>query len=210
LADPLPDSLPPAGATFEKPYTEVEYRGKVYPVKGMVGGHNGRSVVEACEAHPPRYDSIRGRWVVPLDNNLISINLAEQPEVGRVFGEGSPLARLRMANHPGRRFRSGGLLVTNTTDPNERPAFPVDCEFEVYLRIRVPGKWPLVNPRPLRLLATELSQWPPPVGTVYRNLDGADFYPDWVGPLRRFMKKPIVRILPGDETILTEVFVKDA
>lgn len=207
MGDLLPDTLPSAGAHFEKPYTEVEYDGVVYPVKGMVGGHNGKQAVEACIAHGARYDSVRGRWVVPLDNNLISINLAEQPEVGKVFGEGSPLAKLTMRNHPSRRYRSGGFLITSTEDPNGRPSFPVDCEFHVHLRVTVPGKWPLVNPTPFKLVATGLEQWPPPVRTVYRNVDGAELYPDYIGPLRRAMS-PVARILPGDETILTEVFVK--
>jgi hypothetical protein len=206
MGEPLPDKLPSAGATFEKPYTEIEYNGKVYPVKGMVGGHNGLDAVEKCEAHGARYDSVRGRWVVPVDNNIISINLAEQPEVGKVFGDGSPLAQLQMRNHPSRRYRSGGFLITATEDPDGRPEFPVDCEFQVHLRITVPGKWPLVNPKPFRLIAKGLEEWPPTEGTVYDNPDGAEFYPDFIGPTRRFMR-PVARILPGDETILTKVFV---
>jgi hypothetical protein len=208
VPDLLPEQFPPAGATFEKPYTEIEYDGEIYPVKGMVGGHNGRKAVEACIAHGARYDSVRERWVVPLDNNLISINLAEQPEVGQVFGSDSPLARMQMANHPSKKYRSSGLLISATEDPNQRPAFPVDCEFTVHLRVKVPGKPPLVNPVPFHLVAKGLTSWPPSVGTTYKNIDGAELYPDYIGPLRRAMK-PVARILPGDETILTEIIVRD-
>lgn len=201
----LPNSFAPSGALFKKPYTEIEYRGKLYPIKGMVGGHNG-VVAQACVASPPIYDEERGRWVVPITNNLIDIDLADQPEAASVFDEGSPLRRMRIVNNPDPRFPSTGMLITSTTDPSASPAFPVDCEFKMFVRVTVPRRPALINIRPFRLVACGLSEWPPPIGTMYENLDGADLVPSRLASIGLRAGPVVARILPGDQTVLTDVF----
>lgn len=190
------------GAHFEKPYTEFEYDGQIYRVGPTVGGHNGRGV-EACISHGATYDSVRGRWVVHVDNNLIHINYASQSAPRETFGEDSPLAKLLIQNNPDPERPSGGTLITATTDPEGPPEYPVDSEFLMMLRAEAPGLPALVTREPLRLVAEGLEQWPPPVGTAYENVSGADFYLE--GPESE-EDQPIARILPGDSTILTEVF----
>jgi len=44
--------------------------------------------------------------------------------------------------------------------------------------------------------------------TVYTHDDHVELYPEWI-PFARYFMKPIVRILSGDETILTKVFQLD-
>jgi hypothetical protein len=208
----LPDTFPPMGATFEKPYMEFEYDGRVYNVGVLVGGHNGRRSVEdddptdpavrACIAHPPVYDSVKGRWVVHVENNLVHINFGEQtPDSLSALEPDSPIRNAIIAPNPTR--QSTGTLVTDTTDPNALPDYPIDCEFEIYLQVTAPGLPPLVNREPLRLLSRGLEQWPPAVGTAYENPDGVSFF---LQGSSEESDEPIVRILPGDTTVLTEVF----
>jgi hypothetical protein len=204
MADLLPSAFPPTGARFRKPYTEIEYRGKVYPIKDMVGGHNG-IVAKACIASPPIYDAVRKRWVVPITNNLIDIDLADQPAAADAFEAGSPLRQLHIRNNEDVRYASSGLLVTATEDPDGPPAFPVDCEFQMYITVSIPRRPKLMNVKPFRLVARGLTSWPPPVGTVYDNIDGAELVPARLARLGRAIP-PVARILAGDRTILTEVF----
>jgi hypothetical protein len=205
MAELLPSSFSPTGARFQKPYTEIEYRGKLYPIKGMVGGHNG-VVAQACQASAPVYDKERKTWVVPITNNLIDIDLAGQDRAASVFDAGSPLRQMKIVNNPDPGFASTGLLITSTRDESEPPAFPVDCEFQMFIRVTVPRRPALINIKPMRLIARGLQTWPPPVGTSYENMDGADLVPARLARLGAAMAPVIARILPGDQTVLTEVF----
>ena len=198
----IPNEFPDMGALFEKPYTEFEFDGKIYKVGPTVGGHNGVGP-QACQAHPPSYDSVRGRWVVHVDNNLIHIDYSGQDEPRIVFGDDSPFTQLVIQNNPDPAFRSGGILVTETTSADAEPEYPVDCEFTMHLKATVPGVPSLVTREPLRLIANGLEEWPPPVGTVYKNQSGAEFFLE--GPAAE-SDQPMARILPGDSTVLTEVF----
>lgn len=198
----VPKAFPKMGALFEKPYTEFEFDGKMYKVGPTVGGHNGVGQ-QACIAHPPHYDPERGRWVVEVDNNLIHIDYADQPEPMKAFGEESPLTKLVIQNDPDPKRKSGGLLITGTTDSDADPEYPVDCEFEMHLRAEAPGLPPLITREPLSLIAKDLEEWPPPVGTAYENTSGADFV---LEDSASGYEQPIARILPGDSTILTKVF----
>ena len=203
--DPLPTSFPPMGAEFVKPYMEFEFKGELHRVDALVGGHNG-SVASACQARPPVFDAERQRWVVPIENNLIDIDLGSQPEVAKSIPDHrSELRSLRVINNPRRSFRSTGMLLTDARTLTEQPRYPVDCIFNMHIRVRVTGKPSLITVRPFQLIAVNLEQWPPPVGTVYRHDDVVDLFPEWVPFSERFMS-PIVKILAGDETILTKVF----
>ena len=73
--DLLPTTFPPMGAEFIKPYMEFEFEGEVYRLDAVTGGHNGRAAA-ACQSYPPVFDSVRQRWVVSVENNLIDINLS--------------------------------------------------------------------------------------------------------------------------------------
>ncbi len=198
----IPDEFPDMGALFKKPYTEFEFGGRVYKVHETVGGHNGVAQ-KACMANPPTYDPERGRWVVHVTNNLIHIDYSTQRAMADAVGGDSPLANLVIENDPDPSRPSGGVLVSETSDPERPPEYPVDCIFEMHLRATAPGLPVLVTREPLELFADALMEWPPPVGTAYENRSGADFYlrdaPDDA--------EPIARILPGDSTVLTDVFV---
>jgi hypothetical protein len=190
------------GALFEKPYTEFEFNGQIYKVGPTVGGHNGVGQ-QACIAHPPSYDPAKGRWVVHVDNNLIHIDYSDQTEPRATFGADSPFTKLVIQNNPDPARPSGGILITQSTDADADPEYPVDCEFTMQLRAEVPGLPPLVTRAPLRLFAGGLQEWPPPVGTAYANTSGADFY---LEESAAEGDQPMARILPGDSTILTQVF----
>jgi hypothetical protein len=199
----IPSEFPDMGALFKKPYTEFEFEGKVYKVGETVGGHNGVAQ-QACIAHPPTFDPERGRWVVHVDNNLIHIDYSEQDAPRLAFGADSPFANLVIKNDPDPARPSGGVLISKTTDPDAEPEYPVDCEFTMHLRAEVPNLPPLITREPLRLLAQGLEEWPPPVGTSYENLSGAEF----VLADAAEGDQALARILPGDSTVLTEVFVR--
>ena len=202
----LPTEFPPMGAEFEKPYMEFEYQGKIHRVDKPQGGHNGYAAA-ACKSSPPEFDPEKGRWVVKLTNNLIDIDLSKQPQVAMAaFPEAKAfLRKTHIYSNPRKSFQSIGYLLSHTTSPNERPSFPVDCIFYMHIRIALPGKPSLVNVKPFELIAKDLTTWPPPVGTVYDHEDTVEMYPEWV-PFSEHLMKPIVRILPGDKTMLTRVF----
>lgn len=203
--DYLPDTFVPMGAEFVKPYMEFEFEGQIHRLENLAGGHNGR-VAAACQASPPQFDSEKNRWVVKIENNLIDIDLGNQPAVAAAIPESKSFLRsMSIINNPRRSFVSTGLLVSASASPDERPRFPVDCTFEMHIRVNVPGKPSLINVKPFQLSARNIDQWPPPVGTVYRHDDAIELYPEWV-PFSEFLMKPVVRILPGDETIITDVF----
>lgn len=208
MADNLPDSFPSMGAEFIKPYMEFEYQGQVYKLNGLQGGHNGR-VAAACKANKPEYDPEKGRWIVKVQNNLIDIDLSQHPSLMEVFPENKQiLSQARIFNNPRKSYTSVGFLITNTTSPDEKPTFPIDCVFNMFIRITLPGKPSLINVKPFQLVAKNLDQWPPPVGTVYEHEDIIELYPEWM-PFAEHLMQPIVRIPPGDQTILTNVFEKD-
>ncbi len=204
-AEVLPDAFPPMGAMFEKPYMEFEFQGELHRIDHLVGGHNG-VVAQACIASPPEWDEEKQRWVIPIVNNLIDIDLRTQTPVTATFAEGSRLSTMRILSNPRKRYQSTGTLVTSGTDRDLPPTFPVDCEFRMHIRVKVDGRPALYNPKPFRMVANGLEQWPPPVGTRYRNLDEVALYPEYV-PLYAQLFSPVVRILPGDEAVLTDVFV---
>jgi hypothetical protein len=206
MADELPATFPPMAATFRKPYMEFEFEGTMYRLEDLKGGHNGR-VAGACVSSRPQFDPAKGRWVVVLENNLINIDLAEHPSAAEAFpDEKAFLRETRIVSNPRSSKRSLGYLLSATTNPNETPRFPADCEFSMYIRISAPGKGTLINTAPFALRANGLEAWPPPVGTVYTHDDTIELYPEWVPFGDRFLK-PSARIPPGDETIITESFI---
>lgn len=203
--DPLPSTFPSMGALFKKPYMEFEFEGKMYRLEALAGGHNGR-VAQACQSNAPVYDTELKRWVVRVENNLIDIDLSSQPEVAAAIAEEhAPLRKMTVLSSTRNSYKSTGLLVTETSSPDEQPKFPVDCIFNMHIRVKVPGRPALINVQPFQLRANGLEQWPPPVGTTYRHEDTVDLFPEWLPFAERFMQ-PIARIMPGDETVLTEVF----
>lgn len=203
--DLIPNSTRPMGAQFKKPYMEFWYDGQVYRLENLRGGHNGM-VAGACQSRPPQFDPVSERWVVPVNNNLIDIDLTQQPEVAEALPDSVPYLRsLAIVSNPRRSFTSTGQLTTAKSAPTELPRFPVDCVFNMHIRVRVPGKPTLVNVKPFQLVAKGLEQWPPPVGTVYTHDEDIELHPEWV-PFGALLMSPIVRILAGDETILTNVF----
>ncbi len=204
--DPIPSSFPTMGAFFQKPYMEIEYQGQLYRLEKLVGGHNG-VVAAACKATPPRFDPEKGRWVVDVQNNIIDIDLRNQPNAIRPLDFPGHLQSLRIISNPRRSWASKGLLVSETTDPQSAPHFPVDSEFQMHIRVTVPGSGTAINVKPFRLLARGVMAWPPPVGTEYENLDDVELFPEWV-PLSHRVMKPVARIRRGDKAVLTEVFVK--
>ena len=202
----IPSDFPPMGAMFTKPYMEFEYRGETYRIDNLVGGHNG-AVATACITRPPVWDPERKRWVVPIVNNIIDIDLNRDRPSATSFASGSRFNRMRIVSHPSQRYVSTGLLISATDDPNIRPRFPVDCEFRMHVRVSVPGRPKLFNPKPFRMVASNLTEWPPPVGTRYRNLDEVALVPERLPLVGRRMR-PVATIRSGDEAILTEVFVR--
>jgi hypothetical protein len=56
-------------------------------------------------------------------------NTADQRASAETFGEDPPLARLLIQNNPDPERPSGGVLVTDTTDPEQPPQCPVTSEF---------------------------------------------------------------------------------
>lgn len=188
---------------------EFEYEGQIYRMGELKGGHNGRgtagAAVAACQQRPPQWDEVRQRWVVPIMNNMINIDLSSQPEAARAFPSVSPLRSMSIINNPRRSYSSIGHLISVTNTPSEPPRFPVDCVFRMYIRVKVPGKGSVINVRPFELVAKGLTTWPPPVGTIYTHEDVVELYPEWI-PFGHRLMNPIVRIFSGDETILTNVF----
>lgn len=206
---PLPDSFPPMGAQFEKPYMEFEYNGQMYTLSELKGGHNGRSaVVKACETKGAHWDEERQKWVVPVENNMIEIDLSEQPEASAEIPEKDAFLRnMKIRNSERRSKKSSGTLLASG-NLESGPQYPVDCAFHMVVRVKAPGKPALINPVPFKLEAKGLHEWPPSVGTVYTHDDTVELFPEWLPFAKHFMR-PIARIMPGDETILTEVFEQD-
>lgn len=203
--DPLPSSFPPMGAFFKKPYMEFEFEGKIHRLEALVGGHNGH-VAQACASRPPVFDAERQRWVVPIENNLIDIDPGAQPQIAAAIADAhAALRRMTVLSSTRNSYRSTGLLITESRSPEERPTFPVDCVFNMHIRVKVPGKPALINVRPFQLTANALEQWPPSVGTTYAHEDTVELFPEWLPLAERYMQ-PIARILPGDVTVLTDVF----
>ena len=203
--DLLPTSFIPMGAEFIKPYMEFEFEGEIHRLEGLAGGHNGR-VASACASRPPVFDPERQRWVVPIENNLIDIDLGAQPEVAKAIpAHRATLRAMTVISNPRNSYKSTGVLLSETRSPTEQPRFPVDCIFSMHIRVRVPGRPSLITVRPFQLIATGLEQWPPAVGTIYRHEDTVELFPEWM-PFSERLMKPVVRILPGDETVLTRVF----
>jgi len=199
----LPATFPPAAAEFHKPYMEFEYEGKVYRVENVDGGHNGR-VAEGCKANPPEWDETKQRWVVPVENHVIDIDFSQHPHFAAALAGLPAFMKLRITSNPRSSRKSVGQLIT-AGNRAEAPRYPIDCVFNMYVRAVLPGKWPVINVRPFRLVARGLTQWPPPVGTTYINEDPVELFPEWI-PFAEKLLKPIVTIRPGDHTILTRVF----
>ena len=200
----LPSSFPPMGAEFKKPYMEFEYEGKMYKVEELSGGHNGR-VASACQASPPHWDEEKQRWVVDVTNNLIDIDLSNQPHTFTAFDEKtSAFQKLKIINNPRHSYKSTGQIISVTNSKDEPPTFPVDCVFNMHIRASIPGKPSLITVKPFQLYANKLETWPPPVGTVYNHDDDIELYPEWV-PFSEKLMKPIVTIKSGDKTIITKV-----
>jgi hypothetical protein len=201
----LPNEFPPMGADFKKPYMEFEYEGQLYKLEELKGGHNGRGMAKACKTHGAQWDEEKQRWVVKVENNLIDIDIASQPETTRGIPDSKAfLKKLDIFSNPRRSKKSIGYLYASG-NKDEAPRYPIDCEFHMHIRVKVPGKPSLQNPKPFILEAKGLNAWPPEIGTVYLHDDEVELYPEWV-PFAEQLMKPIVKILPGDKTIITEVY----
>jgi hypothetical protein len=205
----IPENLPSAAAEFEKPYMEFEYRREVFRLENLRGGHNGRdpdtmTIVEKCANSPPQWDEERQRWVIPLTNNMINIDLSSQEDATERFALNSPLRAMSIISNPRNRYKSTGNLVSAPTSREEPPRYPIDCVFNMHIRVRVPGRGSLINVRPFQLVANGLTGWPPPVGTVYTHEDTVELFPEWV-PFGERLLSPVARILPGDETIIINI-----
>eukprot|EP01025_Chloroclados_australasicus_P013416 TRINITY_DN16323_c0_g1_i2.p1 TRINITY_DN16323_c0_g1~~TRINITY_DN16323_c0_g1_i2.p1 ORF type:complete len:225 (-),score=23.93 TRINITY_DN16323_c0_g1_i2:170-844(-) len=220
-AQKLPEQIPSMGAELVKPYMEFEYRGKLYRLENLKGGHNSPKpnpdrreqpgdddVVKACIANPPQWDEEQQRWIIPLENNLIEFDLSQQPEVAMSLPENSGLRSMKIRNNPSTRRRTSGYLVASGSK-SDGPSYPVDSVFEVFIQVNAPGLPSLSNRAPFRIVANKLSQWPPEPGTVYDNLDDVRLYPDIV-PFADKLMRPVVTILKGDQTVLSEVFESKA
>ncbi len=205
----LPESFPPMGAEFKKPYMEFEFEGVTYKLEELKGGHNGKAA-KACQAEGATWDEARQKWIVKVDNNLIDIELKNQPTATvNIPDSKSFLREIDIKSSPRRSKRSIGYLIVKDSHKDAAPTFPVDCEFYMHIQVKVPGKPSLTNPKPFKLVAKDLEDWPPPIDTVYTHDDTVELYPEWV-PFADKLMKPVVKILPGDETIITEVFeIKD-
>jgi hypothetical protein len=208
--DKLIGKPPSSGALFEKPYMEFEYKGKMYRLEDIKGGHNGAvaenaHVAMACEKSPPVWDEDRGVWVVPVENHIIDIDLSGQRDLKGNLEADSPLWGLKIKSSQNRRKPTNGLLISSGTDKTDGPVFPIDCEFRIHIEAKIPGAPTLTNSKPFRLRATGLETWPPDAGTTYENLDDIELYPKFV-PFADRLMKPVVRIPKGDKTVLTEVF----
>lgn len=212
----LPSSFPLMGAKFEKPYMEFEYNGKLYRVENLKGGHNGKAeplttdndddmAARACQTRPPVWDEERKRWVVPIENSIIDIDLADQDVLVSNIEAGSPLRRMHIYGESKGRKATAGYLLASGQSREDAPKYPVDCEFTVFIRVDVPGLGSLRNTKAFRLVARDLDVWPPRPGTTYTNLDDVELFPTWL-PFADRLISPVARILGGDETILTEVF----
>jgi len=207
MADTLPNSFPPMGAEFKKPYMEFEYQGKMYKVEELAGGHNG-IVASACQASAPHWDEEKQRWVVDVTNNLIDIDLSNQPHTFSAFDEKtSSFQKLKIKNNPRHSYKSTGQVISVTNSKDELPTFPVDCVFNMHIRASIPGKPSLITIKPFQLYANKLETWPPPVGTVYSHDEDIELYPEWL-PFSEKLMKPIVTIKSGDKTIITKVIDK--
>lgn len=205
----LPSEFPPMGADFEKPYMEFEYEGEIYKLKELKGGHNGSSVAKACKTHGAQWDDEKQRWIVKVENNLIDIDLTNQPEASKEIPESKAfLKSLVIVSSPRRSKKSIGYLYASGAK-EEPPRYPIDCEFHMHIRVKVPGKPTLHNPKPFKLEAKGLTAWPPSIGTIYLHEDEVELYPEWV-PFAKHLMKPIVTILSGDETIITDVYEQKA
>lgn len=206
MSEEFPTPVANSGALFRKPYMEFEYAGEVHRLENIRGGHNG-ATAQACIAHPPVWDEKKERWVVPLENNIIEIDLSDQEEMISSILPGSPLGKLKIASAKSEKLTKG-MLITSGEEKSKGPKFPVDCMFEVFITAKIPWRPQLRNVRPFRLLAENIEQWPPMAGTTYKNLDDVELYPAFLSFAEKVMK-PIVRIPKGDETILEEVFLFD-
>ena len=202
---PFPDEIPPMGAEFEKPYMEFEYDGEIYRLEELRGGHNGSGAARACKSQGAKWDESKQRWVVAVENNMIEIDLSDQPEASRSIGKRHNfLKRTHISNNPRRSKTSTGYLLPAGTKESG-PRYPVDCEFYMFLRVRVPGKPDLMNPIPFKLEAKGLDEWPPKEGTAYKHEDNIELYPEWL-PFGKILMRPVATIPSGDETVLTRVF----
>lgn len=205
----LPNSIPPVSAEFQKPYMEFEYSGEIYRMENLKGGHNGKNpenndVIAACNNDPPLWDEEKERWVIPITNNMINIEIGSQNDALRAFSIDSPLRAMTIINNPRHSYQSRGYLISAPSSRQESPRFPVDCIFNMFIRVRVPGKGTLINTKPFQLTANGLTDWPPTAGTTYTHNDTVELFPEWFR-FGRQLWEPMAKILAGDETIITEI-----
>jgi len=185
---------------------EFEFDGRVYRLEDLKGGHNGR-VAAACASSPPAWDARLGRWVVHVTNNIIDIDLGEHPAAWRVPPPREEFRAIRISGSLRQRYRSTGILVTDARRQEEQPRFPVQSAFFMHVRVTLPGMGTAINTEPFRMVATNVMEWPPPVGTVYENLDDVELYPEWL-PFGSRVRGSVARIRKGDTAIISDVFPK--
>lgn len=182
-------------AELEKPYTEIEYNGVVYPLVALRGGHRGKSldtaalspspgeVVAACQTNPPIQDPITGNWVVPVTNNLIAFST-----------DTSPFGKLNIGAIPG--TVKGNLEFVNNPSSLEDLYFPVNSIFSFQIQLQLPDIGiTLFSAKEATIKASNLTSWPPSVGTIYYQNDFIDLVAEENGPI-------IARLRP-DTTIVT-------
>ncbi|WP_424982775.1 hypothetical protein [Maritalea sp. S77] len=205
----LVKEIPSIGAFFEKPYMEFEYKGEMYRLEELSGGHNGSSTPHeaavGCDVNHPVWDEERGVWVIPLENHVINIDISVQKSLKSNLPDSSPFREMKISSPRQGNRVTKGLLISSGRNKDGGPVFPVDCEFQAFIDVKVPNRPLLRNVKPFRLLARGLDQWPPLAGTTYENLDDVELFPALVPFADRIMK-PLVRIPKGDKTVLTEVF----
>ncbi|WP_287730779.1 PEP-CTERM sorting domain-containing protein [Microcystis sp. M090S1] len=157
-------------AELEKPYTEIEYMGVVYPIVALRGGHRGTSgrdisttatsptpgeVVAACQTNAPVYDPIEDKWTVPVTNSLIEFST-----------DTSLLGSLNIRSVPD--TVNGYLEFVNNPSSIQDLDFPVNSIFTFQIELELPDLGlTLFSTKEVTVTANNLTSWPPPVGTIY-------------------------------------------
>jgi hypothetical protein len=182
-------------AELEKPYSEIEYQGVIYPLVALRGGHRGTKsdvsattpspgeVVAACQTNPPVQDPITGTWTVPVTNNFINFST-----------DTSPFGKLNIGAIPG--TANGYLEFVNNPSSLEDLDFPVNSIFTFRIKLELPDLGvTLFSAEEVKIVAENLTSWAPLTGTVYHQSEFIDLIAEENGPT-------IARLSP-DRTIIT-------
>jgi hypothetical protein len=178
------------GAELNKPYTEIEFMGKIYSLKDLRGGHNGRNpdispIVKACQTNSPVFDPATGLWRVPVTNNFIQLS-----------ADNTPLGRIRMGAPNG---ECEGYLEPMTPATHvEDMDFPVRSVFTFDLAVELLDLGVTLYSRDyVTVTADNVWSWPPPVGTVYSQKEYIELVTEPGGPT--------VATLRPDTTVITMI-----